>query len=70
MTIQVPENTTVLERMRLFNEYFDRRFAEVDATSRDAASFDTRTRLKSERAEVKVIRSDFQRLFESELSEE
>ncbi len=55
--------------MRLFNEYLDKRFAEVDATSRDAESFDTRTRLKSERAEVKVIRSDFQRLFEIELSE-
>ncbi len=69
MTIQVPENKSVLDRMRLFNEYLDRRFAEVDATSRDAESFDTRTRLKSERAEVKVIRSDFQRLFEIELSE-
>ncbi len=69
MTIQVPENKSVLERMRLFNEYLDKRFAEVDATSREVESFDTRTRLKSERAEVKVIRSDFQRLFENELSE-
>ena len=70
MTIQIPQNKSVLERMRLFNEYLDQRFAEVDATSRDAESFDTRTRLKSERAEVKVIRSDFQRLFESELSDD
>ncbi len=70
MTIQVPENKSMLDRMRLFNEYLDNRFAEVDAISRDAESFDTRTRLKSERAEVKVIRSDFQRLFESELSDE
>ncbi len=69
MTIQVPENKSVLERMRLFNEYLDKRFAEVDATSIEVESFDTRTRLKSERAEVKVIRSDFQRLFENELSE-
>ena len=69
MTIQVPVNKSVLERMRLFNEYLDKRFAEIDATSRDAESFDARTRLKSERAEVKVIRSDFRRLFENELSE-
>ncbi len=69
MTIQVPENTTVLERMRLFNEYLDERFEKVDSISKDAESFDDRTRLKSERAEVNVIRSDFQRLFESELSQ-
>jgi len=69
MTIQVPDNTSVLERMRLFNEYLDARFERVDAVSRDAESFDNRTRLKTERAEVNVIRSDFQRLFENELSE-
>jgi hypothetical protein len=68
MTIQVPENTSVLERMRLFNEYLDERFARVDTVSRDAENFDDRTRLKSERAEVNVIRSDFQHLFENELS--
>lgn len=69
MSIQVPENTSVLERMRLFNEYLENRFDRVDAVSRDAESFENRTRLKTERAEVKVIRSDFQRLFETELSE-
>ena len=69
MSIQVPENTSVLERMRLFNEYLENRFDRVDAVSRDAESFDNRTRLKTERAEVNVIRSDFQRLFETELSE-
>ena len=31
MIIQVPENTTVLERMRLFNEYLDERFEKVDS---------------------------------------
>ena len=68
MEIPVPADASVIDRLRLFEKTLNDRYERIDAEyekSRD--DLDARTRLKTERAVINVIQTEFERLFEQEL---
>ena len=68
MRFPIPEDTSLEDRIRLFEKYMDDEYGRIDAELDETQlGFDTRTRLKTERAEIDATRWTFKRLFEREL---
>ena len=59
----------VVERIREFAGYLDRKFERVDDAFKREVDYDGRTRLKTERAEIAATRAAFRELFARELGE-
>ena len=70
MDIRLPANTPLPDRLRAFADYLDQRLERFDSLVSEAGErqdYDSRARLKSERAELTAIRLQFRRLFERDL---
>lgn len=68
MRFPIPADMSLADRLRMFEKNLDDKYESVSAVleaKRD--NFDDRLRLKAERAEIAITRSEFKRLFEQEL---
>lgn len=70
MRFPIPTDTSVIDRLRMFERDVDDRLERVDAElARKRHILDDRSRLKTERAQIEIMRHNFKQLFERELSE-
>ena len=70
MKFSIPANTSVEERLRLFEKYLDDKYKRTDdELNKHRSAADRRSVLKAERAEVAIIQVTFRSLFERELSQ-
>ena len=68
MRFPIPADTSLMERLRLFEKSLDDRYERVDAeVEKNRDNLDAQARLKTERAVINVIQNEFERLFEQEL---
>jgi hypothetical protein len=68
MRFPLPADTTLEERLRLFEKYLEDKYQRTDAElEKHLHDGDRRAILKAERAEVSIIQGKFRTLFEREL---
>lgn len=68
MSFPLPADTTLEERLRLFEKYLEDKYQRTDAElEKHLKESDRRAVLKAERAEVAIIQGRFRTLFEREL---
>jgi hypothetical protein len=68
MHTQLPFDSPLPVRLRAFADFLDGRLATLEALLEETVEKDDRyARLKTERAELSVIRIEFRELFEREL---
>jgi len=68
MRFSLPTDASLPERLRAFERYLNERYAETEAAFLKARDFESRIRLKTEKATIEVIRANFQQTFEATLS--
>jgi hypothetical protein len=67
MEFNLPEDASVRDRVLAFRKFLDDEFDRTDTLVRDLKDTQSRLLVKTERAEIGVIRDAFRSLFEREL---
>ncbi len=68
MVLSVPVNTSLIERLQLFEKYLDGKYSRLEvAFQENRHNAESKSRIKAERAQIAITREEFKLLFEREL---